>query len=221
MKLTSTSIGKKILMAITGQILVLFIIIHAIGNTTIYFGGLNSYAEHLHALSALVWANRFVMLAIISIHIFFGISLTLENQAANSGTYAVRKPLRTTFASRNMIWTGLVIGAFLIYHLLHFTFQVTDPATAASVNLDSAGRPDVFAMVLAGFQNALISLIYIVSMAAIMLHLSHGIQSSFQSLGLNNENTLPVFEKAGSFAAYVLFIAFIAIPVVIVIGIMS
>lgn len=221
MKLVSNSVGKKIIMAVTGQVLVLFIIAHVIGNSTIYFGALNAYAEHLHALAALVWANRFVMLAVISIHIFFGISLTLENRAANPEPYAVRKSLRTTFASKNMIWTGLLIGAFLLYHLLHFTFQVTDPATAASANLDAAGRPDVFAMVLAGFQNVLISIIYIVSMAALLLHMSHGISSSFQSLGLNNEHALPFFEKAGSVIAYMLFIAFISIPVMIVIGLMK
>ncbi len=208
-------------MAVTGQVLVIFIIAHMAGNSTIYFGALNSYAEHLHALAAIVWANRFVMLAIVSIHIFFGISLTLENQTANPGKYAVKKALRATFASKNMIWTGTVIGVFLVYHLLHFTFQLTDPATAASANLDSAGRPDVFAMVIAGFQNALISLIYIVSMVALLLHLSHGIQSSFQSLGLNSDNSLPVFEKIGRTLAYVLFIAFISIPVIIVLGIMK
>ncbi len=208
-------------MAVTGQILVLFAIAHVIGNSTIYFGALNAYAEHLHALAALVWANRMVMLAVISIHLYFGISLTLENMEAKPEKYAVKKSLRTTFASKNMIWTGCAIGVFLVYHLLHFTFQITDPATAASVNLDAAGRPDVFAMVLAGFQSALITLIYIVSMAALLLHLSHGIQSSFQSLGLNNEHALPFFEKTGQVMAYVLFIAFISIPVIIVIGIMK
>ncbi len=221
MKLLFSSVGKKVLMAVTGQVLVLFVIAHVIGNSTIYFGALNSYAEHLHALAVLVWANRFVMLAVISIHIFFGISLTLENRAAKPEQYAVKKSLRMTFASKNMIWTGLVIGAFLVYHLLHFTFQITDPATSASANFDTAGRPDVLAMVLAGFQNALISLIYIVSMAGLLLHLSHGIQSSFQSLGLNNEHALPFFEKAGSVMAYVLFAAFISIPVMILIGLMK
>jgi succinate dehydrogenase / fumarate reductase cytochrome b subunit len=221
MKLLSASVGKKILMAITGQVLVLFIIAHTIGNSTIYFDGLNAYAEHLHALAALVWANRFVMLAVLSIHIFLGVSLTLENRTAKPQAYAVSKSLRATFASKNMIWTGLVIGAFILYHLLHFTFQITNPETAALRNMDAAGRPDVTGMVIAGFQNITISVIYILSMAALLLHLSHGIQSTFQSLGLSNDNALPVFEKAGSFMAYVLFIAFILIPVIIVIGLMK
>ncbi len=221
MKLLTESVGKKVLMAITGQVLVLFVVAHVIGNSTIYFNGLNAYAEHLHALAALVWTNRFVMLAVLSIHIFLGISLTLENSSANPQAYAVNKSLRATFASKNMIWTGLVIGAFILYHLLHFTFQVTNPETAALSNMDAAGRPDVTGMVIAGFQSITISVIYIISMAALLLHLSHGIQSTFQSLGLSNDNALPVFEKAGSFMAYVLFIAFILIPVVIVIGFMK
>jgi len=221
MKQLFSSVGKKILMAVTGQMLILFIIVHAAGNSTIYFGSLNAYAEHMHSLSPLVWTSRLAMLAIISFHIFSGIHLTLENRVAKPEPYAVRKNLRTTFASRNMIWTGLIIGGFLMYHLLHFTFQVTQPAFAASINIDTAGRPDVFGMVISGFQNIMISITYIVSMAALLLHLSHGIQSSFQSLGLSNECTLPVIEKSGSVMAYILFMAYIAIPIIIVFGLMK
>lgn len=208
-------------MAVTGQVLVLFIIIHAAGNSTFYFGGLNAYADKLHSLAALIWANRLILLALFALHIVFGIALTLENRTAKPETYAVKKSLCATFASRNMIWTGLVTGAFLVYHLLHFTFHVIHPGTAASGHMDAAGRPDVSGMVIAGFQDVLISTIYIVSMGALLLHLSHGIQSSFQSLGLNNEHSMPFFQRAGSLLAYIIFISFISIPFVIVIGLMK
>lgn len=221
MKQIFSSVGKKVLMAVTGQLLILFIIVHAAGNSTIYFSSLNTYAEHLRSFFPLVWANRLVMLTAISVHIISGIQLTFENRTAKPERYAVKKNLRTTFASRSMIWTGLAIAAFLIYHLLHFTFQVTQPAFAASVNPDPAGRPDVSAMVIAGFQNIWISLAYIVSMTALLLHLMHGIESSFQSLGLNNERTHPVVEKAGLAAAYILFIAYTAIPIFILFGMMK
>ena len=208
-------------MAVTGQVLVLFIIVHAAGNSTFYFGGLNAYADKLHSLAALVWANRLVLLAVFSVHIFFGISLTLENRAAKPETYAVKQSLCATFASRNMIWTGLVTGAFLLYHLLHFTFQVTHPETAASVHMAASGRPDVSGMLIAGFQDVLVSAVYIASLGALLLHMSHGIQSSFQSLGLNSEHTMPLIQRAGNVLAYIIFIAFISIPFVIVIGLMK
>jgi succinate dehydrogenase / fumarate reductase cytochrome b subunit len=208
-------------MAVSGQMMVLFLIMHVIGNSTIYFRLLNDYAEHLHSLYILVWANRLLMLAMLSIHVYFGIQLTLENNRAKPEPYALKKNLRATFASKNMIWTGLVIGTFLIYHLLHFTFQVTNPEIAASVNFDEMGRPDVTGMVLSSFQDLLISLIYVVAMGAVLLHLTHGIQSSFQTLGLNNERTIPVITRTGSLMAYVLFVGFVSIPIIILFGLMK
>ena len=127
MKLTSSSVGKKILMAITGQVMVLFVIVHVIGNSTVYFNWLNDYAEHLHSLPPLVWAFRLVMTFALLFHVYLAIKLTLENSAAKPDGYAVKKTLKATFASKNMIWTGLAIVAFLLYHLLHFTVQVTNP----------------------------------------------------------------------------------------------
>lgn len=208
-------------MAITGQLLLLFVIIHVIGNFTIYFGLLNDYAEHLHALSLLVWANRVVMLILFSLHVFIGITLYLENHAAKPDVYAVKKSLRATFSSKNMIWTGLLIGAFLIYHLLHFTIQVTNPEISAKMNLDAMGRPDVYRMVVRSFQNLIISSIYVLAMIALGFHLTHGIQSSFQTLGLNNERTLPVITRTGAITAFILFMGYISIPILIFIGIMK
>jgi succinate dehydrogenase / fumarate reductase cytochrome b subunit len=217
----NSSVGKKILMAVSGQLMLLFVIIHVIGNSTIYFGLLNDYAEHLHSLYVLVWTNRVLMFTVLTIHVYFGIQLTLENWRSKPEAYAVKKNLRATRASKNMIWTGLVIGAFLIYHLLHFTFQVTNPEIAASVNFDSMGRPDVTGMVLSSFKDLVVSLIYVVAMGALLLHLTHGIQSSFQTLGLNNERTIPVIARTGSLMAYVLFIGFVSIPIIILFGLMK
>jgi succinate dehydrogenase / fumarate reductase cytochrome b subunit len=114
-----------------------------------------------------------------------------------------------------MIWTGAVIGSFLIYHLLQFTLQITDPALSAAKHLDALGRPDVFTMVVKSFQNFGIASVYLLAMTALWLHLSHGIQSSFQTWGMNSEQSLPVIKRAGAFAAAVLFLAYIAVPVVI------
>ncbi|GBD99632.1 succinate dehydrogenase/Fumarate reductase transmembrane subunit [bacterium BMS3Abin07] len=218
--LIKNAAGRKIFMAVTGQLMVLFIIIHVIGNSTIYFGVLNSYADHLHAVPFLLWVFRLVMLTVFLIHVLFGILLTLDNCSARPGSYAVRAYRQSTFASRNMIWTGLLICLFLFYHLLHFTFQIIRPEVSAGVNSDAMGRPDVFNMLVMNFQHFSVTLIYILAIVALVLHLSHGIQSSFQTLGLNNERTLPVITKGGSIVAYVLFFGYIAIPVMIFIGIL-
>lgn len=208
-----SSVGKKILMAVTGQVMILFIIAHALGNFTIYLGWLNAYAEHLHDLPPLVWIYRVTMLTLFSLHVIIGVQLYFENRAAKPQTYAVKKSLRATFASKNMIWTGLVIGLFLIYHLLHFTIQVWNPEISAKMNFDAIGRPDVYRMVVLSFQKFFISFIYILAMIALVLHLTHSIQSSFQTLGLNNDRIQPVITKAGAIAAYILFIGYISIGV--------
>lgn len=219
--LLKSQVGNKILMAVTGQLMIIFIIVHVLGNATIFTGGLNAYAAKLHSLPLLLLTTRLGMLVLFSIHVFFGIRLYLENRAAKPEAYMVRKNLSATFASRTMVWTGLVIGAFLVFHLLHFTFQVIRPMESARLNADALGRPDVAAMVISGFQSFAISSLYIIAMGALVLHLAHGIQSSFQSFGLNDEFTLPVIAKAGTVTAVVLFLGYISIPVIILLGIVK
>ena len=209
------------MMAVSGQVMIIFIIIHMLGNSTIFFKGLNAYAAALHSLPALVWLTRTVMLMMFALHVHVSIQLTFENRKAKPGDYAVKKHMRSTFASKNMIWTGLVIAVFLVYHLLHFTFQVTNPDISALRNLDAAGRPDVAMMVIWSFKSICIAMTYIISVAALMLHLSHGIQSTFQTLGLNNDRTLPVIAKAGSATAAVILLGYISIPVIIFLGMMK
>jgi succinate dehydrogenase / fumarate reductase, cytochrome b subunit len=209
------------MMAFTGQIMVLFVIIHLLGNTTVYFSSLNAYAAALRAMPLLLWLVRLVLAAALVIHMYLGIVLTMENRKAKSGSYAVSNQISATFAGRNMIWTGALIVAFLIYHLLHFTLQIIFPEFAAIRHRDALGRPDVFMMVVRGFQQGATALLYIFFMATLLLHLTHGIQSSFQSWGLNNDKSLPIITRGGQIAATILFFGYTAIPVVIVMGIVK
>jgi len=220
MQLLKSSVGRKILLAITGIMMILFVIFHAIGNSTIYFHWLNAYAEHLHALPPLIWIYRIFMLVVLSVHVFFGTQLTLENHAAKPQAYALKKNLRATFASKNMIWTGMIIAVYLVYHLFHFTFRVI-PELSASQHLDAQGRPDVYEMVVLSFQHSVISLSYMLAMIALGLHLTHGTQSLFQTLGLNNEKTMPVIIRMGAIAAVILSLSYIAIPVLVLIGVLK
>jgi succinate dehydrogenase / fumarate reductase cytochrome b subunit len=215
-----SSIGKKIIMAITGQGLIIFVIVHVLGNSSIYVGWLNAYAKNLHDLPALIWLFRVVMLIAITMHIYFGVVLKLENRSSRHKGYAVKNTIESTFAGRNMIWTGGAIGVFLIYHLLHFTVQVVNTDSAARSNTDVLGRPDVFKMVVLNFQNLPIFVLYILSIVALFLHLTHGIQSSMQTVGLNNERTMPFIVRFGYAAAFILFLGYIAIPTVIYLGLL-
>lgn len=221
MQLSSSSIGRKILMAVTGQFMILFVLVHLIGNTTIFgwlHGGINAYAEHLHALPPLVWAFRLFMLAVVSIHIWFGIMLTIENRNASPQQYAVKAARTATFASENMIWTGLILLAFIVYHLLHFTMKVIPGMTLVT---DAAGTINVLTMVVSSFQNFFVSAIYAGAMVTLFLHLSHGIQSSSQTMGWSNDRTLPVIIKAGTLVALVLLLGYITIPMSILTGILK
>ena len=214
MQFLSSTVGRKIVMAITGLMLLAFLVIHLFGNSLIYVGWINAYGERLHSLPPVVWAFRLVMLCVFAIHIYFGITLTLENNAARPAPYAVKKNLRATYSGRTMIWTGLLIVVFLVYHLLHFTMRVTNPDISNSI--DALGRLDVFKMVVFSFKNFAIAGIYIAAMIILALHLSHGVQSFVQTLGLNSDKTIPAVEKAGTAVALILFLGYASIPVVII-----
>jgi succinate dehydrogenase / fumarate reductase cytochrome b subunit len=209
-------------MAVSGFSMLAFVVVHLLGNSTIYAGpdGMNAYAEALHRFPLLIWIFRLILFVMLCLHVFYGIILTLENRAAKPQTYAERKNIQATFAGRNMIWTGLLIGAFIVYHLLHFTFQVTNPEIAAGRHLDAMGRPDVFMMVVLSFRKLAICVLYVGAMIALGLHLSHSIQSAVQTVGLNGERSFPVVMKGGTIVAIIIFLGFAAFPIVILAGIL-
>lgn len=215
------TVGKKILMALTGQAMIIFIILHALGNSTIIFSDINAYAETLHTIPFLLWAARFIMVTLCLLHIIIGIQLYLENRASKPDAYIVKNNLSATFGGKTMLWTGLITGIFLVFHLLHFTFQVMNPEISSKMNNDALGRPDVFKMMVLSFQRIIVSSGYFFAMIALVLHLSHGIQSSFQSLGINSERSLPVLVKTGSVLAYALFLIFVSIPFTILFGLIG
>jgi succinate dehydrogenase / fumarate reductase cytochrome b subunit len=228
MQLTSSSIGRKILMAITGQAMVLFAVVHLLGNSSIFGwlnGGINAYAEHLHSMPLPVIVGfRLVLLAMVCVHIWFGIQLTLENRGGRPQQYAVKSTQKATFASENMIWTGILLLAFLLYHLAHFTFQCLYPETAALKNLVPLHNemvPNVLGMVVAGFKNIFVLIIYAGAMVALFLHLSHGIQSFFQTMGWSCDKSQPLLVKFGTLVALGLFLGYVAIPLTIFAGILK
>ncbi len=214
MHLLTSSVGRKLLMAVTGLLLVGFITVHLLGNLSVFAGSeaINIYAEKLHSLGPIVWIFRLVMLALFAIHISLGVQLSMENRSASPEAYAIKKRLKTTFAAESMLYTGLILLVFLLYHLLHFTMHVVHTDAVSAVNTLVNGRPDVFTMVGKSFQSAFISIVYVAAMCALFLHLSHGIQSFVQTLGFNNGPSLDKVSYVGKLVAVFFGLAYIAIP---------
>jgi succinate dehydrogenase / fumarate reductase cytochrome b subunit len=212
MNALESSIGRKVAMASTGILLLAFLVVHAIGNATIYTGGLNAYAASLRAFAPGVWFLRLVLLALFLAHAWYGILLTLENRAAKPQGYAVTAHRTSTVSSRTMIWTGLAIAAFVLFHELHFTVQAIHPEAGARAHPDAAGRPDVLRMVALGFRHPGTALAYTLAMLALGSHLFHGVQSAAQTFGLNGPRTFAGLQLGGRLLALLLALAFLAIP---------
>jgi len=217
-----SSVGKKFVVAITGIILILFVIGHLVGNLQIFLGPdwINSYAEHLRDLGIFLWVIRGFLLVAVILHIYFTILLAVENRRARLQRYADREYVKATFASRHMAMSGLIILAFLIYHLAHFTVRVTDPRFAL-LKADPLNRYDVYSMMVYGFQNYYVSGFYVLGMWLLALHLSHGSSSFFQSLGLNNQKLAAPLARGGRILAWLIFIGYSAIPVAVLLGLVK
>jgi len=217
-----SSIGKKTIVAVTGIVLVLFVTGHLLGNFTIYLGKdwLNSYALHLQSLGPILWAIRLFLLAVLVSHITFTMLLWKENQAARPKKYLASDPVGTTVFARTMRVSGLIVLAFIVFHLAHFTLMVVDPSFRhLETDLDGHQVHDVFTMVVTGFSNVPVSLIYIVCLFLLTLHLSHGIGSLFQTLGLTNRYLHKIIERVTVAYAWLLYLGYISIPISILTGI--
>src|SRR6056297_808337 len=221
MSVIQSSVGRKIIMALTGIVLIAFICVHLLGNSSIFIGpdALNAYAQKLHSLGPVVWIFRLVMLFVFVVHIIFGIQLSLENSAAKPDKNIQIKRLRTGFAAQTMVISGLVLLAFVVYHILHFTVRV--PGMGVYEMNPATDMVNVYTMVVSGFHQAFTVLLYVVGMIFLALHVSHGFQSFFQTLGLNNDRSLPVFGTISKLVSVVLLIGYISIPVLILFGLVK
>jgi succinate dehydrogenase / fumarate reductase cytochrome b subunit len=217
-----SSVGKKFVVAITGIILILFVIGHLVGNLQIFLGPdwINSYAQHLRDLGIFLWVIRGILLIAVVLHIYFTILLAIENRRARPQRYVERDYVKATLASRWMVLSGLMVLAFLIYHLAHFTVRVTDPRFAL-LKTDPLNRYDVYSMMVYGFQNYYVSGFYVLGMWLLALHLSHGSSSFFQSLGLNNQKLTAPLAHGGRILAWLIFIGYSAIPVAVLLGLVN
>ena len=209
-----STVGKKMVMAVTGTILFLFVIGHMIGNLQLYKGAesLNSYAELLHSKPPLLWAVRLVMLATVLAHIVTAIQLTRGKRAARPVPYDMRTFRKASYASRMMMVGGVALLLFIIYHLLHFTTGTTHPDFQSS---------SVYANVVAGFTNVPASLAYILAMVALGFHLHHGGTSLFQTMGASHPRYNGVIETVTLVATFAVVVANISFPLAVLLGLVQ
>lgn len=221
-----SSIGKKTVVAVTGALLVLFLVGHLLGNFTLYIGqdAINTYAQKLQSLGPLLWVIRAGLLAVFLGHILFTVLLIIDNhKAAGPKKYAVKNPMGSTIFVRTMKYTGLIVFAFVVFHLAHFTLGWVQPEahTLRQILPDGTDRLDVYSIVILGFQNIPISIFYIVALTLLTFHLSHGIASLFQTLGLNNKKLRPLFQQGGALIAWLLWAGYVSIPLSVMLGLVK
>ena len=219
LRIWRSSLGKKYIMAVTGLGLFIFVIAHMVGNLQIFLGPekLNDYAFFLKANPGLLWAARSGLLLLAILHVVSAVQLALQNRAARPVAYKEGRPTKASFASRTIVYSGLIILAFVIYHLLQFTLGVTNP-DFLELRDPLTQHHDVYRMVIAGFSNIWVSVFYIIAMGLLCLHLSHGVASMFQSVGLRSKKYARFLTQFAKFAAVVIFIGNTLIPVAVLAG---
>jgi succinate dehydrogenase / fumarate reductase cytochrome b subunit len=209
-----TLVGKKLAMAVSGAILVLFLIGHMLGNLQIFDGParLNAYSALLKKTGELLWAVRAVLLASLIVHVVAAIQVSLASRRARPSGYETRRDMETNYAARTMIWSGPLLFLYIVYHLMMFTFLTTGPGYS---------HVDVYRNVVLAFQVPAISGIYIVAMVLLGMHLYHGAWSMLQTLGVGNPRYKWMRRFLAPAFAVVITAGYVSIPLAVLAGVIS
>jgi succinate dehydrogenase / fumarate reductase, cytochrome b subunit len=211
--LWTSSVGKKAVMAVTGLIMLAYLITHVLANLLIFQGPekINAYSRFLHGTGGALWAARLVLLAAVGLHIVAAVQLASRRRAARPIGYAAgRESQVSTLASRTIRWGGALILVFLVYHILHFTLGTVHPSFVEG---------DPYHNVVAGFSNPLVVLFYEVALVAVGLHLYHGIWSSGRSLGLSSPSPQPLRRQLALALSLMVWAGFTIIPIAVYAGV--
>jgi succinate dehydrogenase / fumarate reductase cytochrome b subunit len=215
-------IGKKVVMAFTGVILFGYVVAHLLGNLQIYFSDpqqINRYAAFLHnpANAGLLWGARLFLLVAVVMHIVASVQLWKLKRDARPQGYVKKEDAAASYASRTMMWSGPIVAAFVIFHVLHLTVGAVVPLQDIGGDVT---QPDVHANVIQGFQNPLISGFYILAMVLLCMHLYHGLWSMFQSLGLHHPRYTPKLKTGAAIFAILIAIGNCSIPLAVLAGLL-
>jgi succinate dehydrogenase / fumarate reductase, cytochrome b subunit len=208
-----SSVGKKVVMAITGLIMLLYLITHVLANLLVFQGPtrINAYSAFLHGTGGALWVARLVLLAALVLHVIAAVQLAGRRQEARPIGYAAgREPQVSTFAARTIRWGGALILAFLIYHILHFTIGSAHPDFV---------QGDPYHNVTTGFRNPIVVIVYLVAMVAVGLHLYHGVWSSGRSLGISPPSPTPLRRTVAVVLALMIWLGFTVIPIAVYAGV--
>lgn len=220
-KILTSTIGLKLMMAISGVALVGFVVQHMFAHMQIFSGrdAYNGYAAFMYGLGGLLWIARGGLLAALAVHVWSGWQLRTRNQAARPAEYEFKKTQRTTPYALMMMTTGLTILAFVGYHLAHFTIGWAHPERFDV--LDALGRHDVYGNYVFSFQNPLIFGLYAVAMIGVSMHLAHAATSMFRTLGIMHGRFRAPLEKVGPLVALVSGVGFMIPPLACLLGIVK
>lgn len=212
-----TTIGKKVVMATSGLVVVLWLVLHMLGNVAVFAGRdvYNEYASFLADKPPLLWGQRIVMLIAISAHIHAAFSLWARNNEARPRSYYQRKDLATNYAALTMRYGGVVLLSFIIYHILHLTVGLTGHLGYEFVH------GDVYNNLVLGFQRPVVAGFYILAQCALGMHLYHGIWSLTQTLGFDHPKYNPVRPIVSVGLTLFIVLGFISIPVSVLTGTLS
>lgn len=212
--------GKKAVMAATGVVLFGYVVAHLAGNLQIFAGGgpdapINRYSQMLHAAGGLLWGARIILLLSVVLHVVAAVQLWALNRAARPVAYHKKDDVPTAYAARTMRWSGVIIAAFVVFHVLHLTTGDVIPLATLP-----DGSYDVYANVVAGFRIWYVSVAYIVAVSLLGMHLYHGIYSMFQTVGANHPRYSPGLKRLAEGFAIALTAGYISIPVAVMAGIL-
>jgi succinate dehydrogenase / fumarate reductase cytochrome b subunit len=216
-----STIGKKVIMAVTGLMLVGFVIAHMAGNLQMFVGPakMNGYAAFLQGLGELLWVARIGLIVATVLHVLMAWQLTQIKRRARPVGYEQRTPQVSTLASRSMRWGGLLLLVFIVFHILHFTTGTVFPAAShPDAQYPGFSHTNVYGNVISAFRNPLVTGFYVVAMLFLMLHLFHGAWASVRTLGLTKPSRHPLHRRISTVIAIVVWLGFTAIPVAVLLG---
>ncbi len=212
----ASTVGKKIVMAVTGVLMFGFVIAHLAGNLQVYEGPakLNAYGAFLHSIGELLWPARIILLIAITLHIIATVQLALLKNRARPIGYSRKQAINSSYASRTMYWSGPIVLAFIIFHLLHLTAGYIHPGAAYI-------EGDVYHNVVSGFQVWWVSASYIIAICLLGLHLRHGLWSMFQSVGILQSQHTVLLKQAAWVIALLIVLGYISIPISVLLGLVK